>query len=274
LQSLKINSSTISEKYNQSNHESESSYKEKSHKSYLFSCIFLAVKSQKIFQHLMSKLMEKGALHVSLIDPDILKQTPKKAGKMASLAEAAGTDAFFVGGSKCFDQAFVDKTIESIKENTNKPVIIFPGSVSGVSPKADAILFMSILNSTNQYFFCGQQALGAFAINMMGLEPIGTAYLIIEPGGTAGWASDVKLLPRTKPEIVAGYGLAAQYFGFKIIYLEAGSSADSSVPNEIIKMTKKVAELPIIVGGVINDAEEAPKKEQAGADIIVQVTFL
>ena len=232
------------------------------------------MKSQRIYDYLMNQISEKGALHVSLIDPDVLKQTAKKAGKMAQLADSAGTDAFFVGGSTCFDQGFVDKTIECIKENTSKPVIIFPGSVSGVSPKADAILFMSILNSTNHHFFCGQQALGSFVINMMGLEPIGTAYLIVEPGGTAGWASDAKLLPRTKPEIAAGYALAAKYFGFRLIYLEAGSSANSSVSDELIKMIKKVAELPVIVGGGINDATEARKKIQAGADIIVQGTFL
>ncbi len=193
---------------------------------------------------------------------------------MAQYADQAGTDAFFVGGSTCFDQCFVDKTIEAIKENTRKPVIIFPGGISGVSSKADAILFMSILNSSNQYFFCGQQALGAFAVHMMNLEPIGTAYLIVEPGGTAGWASDAKLLPRNKPQIAAGYALAATYFGFQTIYIEAGSSVETSVPDETIKMIKKVVDVPIIVGGGINTEKDAIAKVQAGADIIVQGTYL
>ncbi len=222
----------------------------------------------------MNSIAEKGAIHISLIDPDILKQSPKKAGKMAQYADRAGTDAFFVGGSTCFDQTYVDKTIEAIKENTQKPVIIFPGGISGVSNKADAILFMSILNSTNQYFFCGQQALGAFAVQMMNLEPIGTAYLIVEPGGTAGWASDAKLIPRNKPQIAAGYSLAARYFGFQMIYIEAGSSAENSVPEDMIKLIKKVVEIPIIVGGGINTEEDAKSKVQAGADVIVQGTYL
>ena len=98
------------------------------------------------YEYLIDKLNEEGVLHFSLIDPDSLRQSPTKAAKMARYAEDVGTDAILVGGSTAFDQNYVDKTIELIKKNVEVPIIIFPGGISCISPKADAILFMSLLN--------------------------------------------------------------------------------------------------------------------------------
>lgn len=226
------------------------------------------------YELLASKIKQEGALHVTLIDPDEMKQSAHTAGKMAALADKAGTDLFFVGGSTCFDQAFIEKTMKAIKKNSDKPLIIFPGGVNAVCQPADAILFLSILNSTNQYFFIGGQTMGAVAIKMAGLEAISTAYLVVEPGGAAGWISDCKALPRYKPEIAVAYALAAQYMGFKLLYLEAGSGVENSVPEEMIRKVKKFVDLPLIVGGGVYTPEDARRKVLAGADIIVQGTFI
>ncbi|HME53966.1 MAG TPA: geranylgeranylglyceryl/heptaprenylglyceryl phosphate synthase [Candidatus Lokiarchaeia archaeon] len=226
------------------------------------------------YQSILTKIKQEGALHASLIDPDELKQPAAIAGRMAEFADKAGTDMFFVGGSTCFNQAFIEKTMKAIKKNSNKPIIIFPGGINAVCQPADAILFISILNSTNPYFIIGGQMQGAVAIKMSGMEAISTAYLIVAPGGAAGWLSDAKPLPRYKPEIAVGYALAAQYMGFKMLYLEAGSGADTSVPIEMIKKVKKYVNLPMIVGGGVNTPEDAREKVLAGADIIVQGTFL
>ena len=223
---------------------------------------------------IIPKLKQDGVLHVSLIDPDPLRQTVEDGGLMGKLAAAAGTDIIFIGGSTCFDQNFIDQTILEIKKYTDIPIILFPGGISGISAKADATLFLSLLNSTNHYFISGQQALASFILKEYDMEPIGTAYLIVEPGSGAGWLGDVKLLPRKKPELALGYALAAEYFGFKMIYLEAGSGSEFSVPNEIIGLIKKVLSIPIIVGGGIRTTEEALAKVNAGADLIVQGTIL
>ncbi len=106
------------------------------------------------------------------------------------------------------------------------------------------------------------------------MEPIGTAYLIVEPGSGAGWLGDAKLLPRNKPELSLGYALAAEYLGFKLIYLEAGSGSNSSVPEQIIGLVKKNVTIPIIVGGGIKTTEDAVAKVMAGADLVVQGTIL
>jgi len=225
------------------------------------------------YKYIIDKLNQDGALHFSLIDPDPFRQSPSKAAKMAKLAEQAGTDAILVGGSTAFDQVYVDKTIELIKKDVEVPIIIFPGGFANVSKKADAILFMSVLNSNNPYFFIGYQALGSYLVKMANLEYISMGYLIIEPGASAGWISDAKLLPRNKPKLTAAYSLAAEMFGFKLIYLEAGSGGNS-IPPEIIKLCSQVLNIPIIAGGGVQTKEDAATFVEAGADIIVMGTFL
>ncbi len=224
--------------------------------------------------YILPKLKQDGVLHVSLIDPDPIRQTTEEAGEMGRLAVNAGTDIIFIGGSTCFDQSFIDNSILEIKKLTSIPIILFPGSISGISKHADAALFLSLLNSTNHYYISGQQALASFTMKSFDMEPIGTAYLIVEPGSGAGWLGDVKLLPRKKPEISLGYALSAEYFGFKMIYLEAGSGSETSVPEKIIGLIKKNLKIPIIVGGGIRTTENAVAKVLAGADLIVQGTIL
>ncbi len=229
----------------------------------------------KTYTSILNKIEKEGAIHACLIDPDESKQSIETAGRMAALAEQAGTDLFFIGGSTAFDQTYINETILEIKRNSIKPVIIFPGSVSAVSKEADAILFMSILNSTNPYFITGSQAIGALAVKRADIETISTAYLVLQPGCTAAWISDVKPLPRDKPELTLAYSLAAQYLGFKFVYLEAGSGSNLSVPREIITFIKNNGvKIPIITGGGINTPKEAKEKVSAGASIIVQGTFL
>ncbi len=225
------------------------------------------------YEYLINKINRDGTLHFSLIDPDPTKQSPSKAGKMALFAEQAGTDAILIGGRTVFDQKFVEATILSIKEKVKLPIIIFPGGVANLSKKADAILFMSILNSEDPYFIVGQQALASYTVKMANLEILSTGYLIVEPGGTAGWISRAKLLPRKKPKLTAAYALAAEYFGFKFIYLEAGSGSER-MPSEIIKLCSSILSIPIIVGGGVSSKEDARSFVEAGADIIVMGTFI
>ncbi|MHA2407381.1 MAG: geranylgeranylglyceryl/heptaprenylglyceryl phosphate synthase, partial [Candidatus Ranarchaeia archaeon] len=106
------------------------------------------------------------------------------------------------------------------------------------------------------------------------LEPIGMAYIIIEPGGTAGYVGQARPIPRDKPLLAGSYALAAQFFGFKLIYLEAGSGADNSVPLEMISTVKKYVDIPVIVGGGIRTKKQAADIIKAGADLIVQGTFV
>jgi len=225
------------------------------------------------YEYIIKKINNEGVLHFSLIDPDPLRQGPGKAAKMAKYAEDAGTDGILIGGSTVFDQTFVDKTIQAIKSKVEVPIIIFPGGISNISQYADAIFFMSLLNSCDPYFIIGQQALASYTIKSYNLEYISMAYLIIEPGATAGWIGNANLLPRKKPKLTAAYALAAEMMGFKLVYLEAGSGSEK-IPPEHVSTCTTVLNIPKIVGGGVECKDDARVFVEAGADIIVMGTFI
>ncbi|MDD8019492.1 MAG: geranylgeranylglyceryl/heptaprenylglyceryl phosphate synthase, partial [Bacteroidota bacterium] len=123
----------------------------------------------------------------------------------------------------------------------------------------------------NPQHLIGDQVAAAPIIKKIGLEAISTAYMLIESGKTtsAEFMSNTRPLPRHKPDITVAHALAAEILGFKMIYLEAGSGAQMSVPEEIIIAVKKYCTVPLIVGGGITTPEEAQKKVRAGANFIV-----
>lgn len=230
--------------------------------------------SCQVLTYLTSVIHSEGLAHFSLIDPDLIFQNLHSIKKCVEYAINAGTDAILVGGSTIADQLAVDKVVQEIKTITEKPVIIFPGNINAFTQYADAVLFMSLLNSRNPYWFIESQVIGAPQLKIWGMETIPTGYIIIEPGGTAGFIGDVKLIPRAKPKIALGYALAAQMMGFKMVYFEAGSGASAPIPAEMVKLVTDTIDIPLIVGGGIRTAEDAEKIATAGASAIVMGTYL
>ncbi len=231
----------------------------------------MKLKLGKVETYIHEKL-EKGKIHFVLLDPDDVP--PEMASEIARMSEEAGVDGIMIGGSTGAEGEVLDSVVRAIKESSNLPVILFPGSHGGVSRYADAIFFMSLLNSRNPFFITGAQALGAFAVKKYGLEPIPMAYLIVEPGETVGWVGDAKPIPRHKPKIAAAYALAGQYLGMRLVYLEAGSGASEHVPGRMINTVKSVIDVPLIVGGGIRTYEDAKEVAESGADIIVTGTAI
>ena len=225
----------------------------------------------KVLQYIEDTL-KKGKMHMTLIDPE--GKDPQLSAKIAELATEAGTDAIMIGGSTGITREMMDETIKRIKERVDKPIIIFPNSAKVISPYADAIYFMSLLNSTDVDMVIGQQAKGAIYIKKIGLEPIPMGYIIVEPGMTVGRVGKAKLIKRDRPEDAVAYALAAQYLGMKFVYLEAGSGAPEPVPLDMIRLVKREIDIPLIVGGGIRDGEKAKKIAEAGADIIVTGTIV
>lgn len=222
-------------------------------------------------QKLTRVVKTNGAAHLTLIDPD--SQSPEKAGEIAEAAYSGNTDAIMVGGSVGATGILLEDTVREIKKRADLPVILFPSSAAGLCKSADAVFFMSLLNSRDTNYLIGNQALGAPLVMRYGLEPIPMAYLILEPGGTVGWVGDAKKLPRDKPEITTAYALAGRYFGMRLVYLEAGSGADKPVPAKIVKMVKSaLGDVLLIVGGGIGNGKTASKLVTAGADLIVTGT--
>ena len=224
-------------------------------------------------EYLVSKIRREGSVHLSLLDPEDVPLD--KLSKVISDLQEAGSDGIMVGGSTLVDQEYMKKFISVIKENTDLPVIIFPNNISSVVPNADAIWFMSLLNSTNPYYITGAQMLAAPLIRRYNLEAISLAYLIVGEGKAVAFIGDAKPIPPDKPEIAAAYALAAYYLGMHFVYLEAGSGASQHVPPEMVSIVKKaVPEVVLVVGGGIRNAETAFKLVTAGADIIVTGTIV
>ena len=172
------------------------------------------------------------------------------------------------------DQIELEEVVKTIKKTVTSPVILFPGNVTGVAPSADAIFFSCLMNSDNPYFITEAQALGALAIRKHDIEAIPMAYLIIGDGGAAGFVGRARGIPPHKPGLAAMYALAAQYFGMRFLYLEAGSGADGRVSQAMIAAVRKVYEGTLIVGGGITSVEAAEAASKAGADVIVVGTML
>lgn len=225
----------------------------------------------KIFDYITGKLAAEKLLF-ALIDPDDVDIDT--VDKVAAAIERAGCDAIMVGGSSCAVGQINDLTIQGIKKGSTLPVIIFPGNWSAVSPYADAIFFLSILNSRNPYFITKAQALGAHSVKLFQLEPLPMGYLVIEPGETVGWIAEADPIPRKKPKIAAAYALAAQFMGMDLVYLEAGSGASEPVPESMISMVRTAVDIPIVVGGGIRTPEQASRVVKAGADIVVTGTII
>lgn len=220
---------------------------------------------------LLTSAAARGAGHLTLIDPD--SQSPEEAARIAHAATEGGTDAIMVGGSVGAAGVLLHETVEKIKEQTDLPVILFPSSVAGLCENADALFFMSLLNSRSPAYIVENQALGAPLVLRYGLEPLPMAYIIIEPGGTVGYVGDARLIPRRKPELAAAYALAAKYMGMRLVYLEAGSGADSPVPTKMVALVKKlIGDVLLIVGGGIRSGAAAAEIAAAGADLIVTGT--
>jgi len=224
-----------------------------------------------VLEYIEEKVKRKK-MHMTLIDP--AEQEPGESAKMAYEAYLAGTDAIMIGGSTNLTRELMDETILAIKEKINLPVIIFPSGVDVISQYADAIYFMSLLNSRDVNFVIRQQVMGAPIIKKIGLEPIPMGYLIIEPGMTAGRVGQAELIKRDDIKTAIGYALAAQYLGMKLVYLEAGSGAPEPVPQEMISAVKKETDIPLIVGGGIRTPQQARAIVKAGADIIVTGTLV
>ena len=232
---------------------------------------------------------EHSTRHITLIDP--AKQDPNTAANRAMVAVECGSSMVFVGGSTDTPDEVVHSTCKAIQEafelrafassqdpdsyesEWHIPVVLFPGGAHALSPAADAITFMMLMNSKTRRFLIGEQIRGAPYLEKFEVEALPTGYLVCSPGGRVGEVGDAELIQPNDQELTHAYALTARMFGFKLLYLEAGSGAKSQVNPDLIKSARAVNELTLIVGGGIRTPEQALLASEAGADWIVTGTL-
>lgn len=216
---------------------------------------------------LLEQIAGQGSIHMTLIDPE--KVTPPQASRIALKAKISGTAAIMIGGSTFVSPAHLDDVVKIVRRTVSVPTILFPNNITGISRYANAIWFMSLLNSVDPYFLMGAQVLGAPLIKKYCLEPIPLGYVIVGEGGTAGVVGKAVPIPYGKCDLAAAHALAGEYLGMRFIYLEAGSGARIPVPQEMIRTVKHYVDVPLIVGGGIRTRGQALTAASAGADVIV-----
>lgn len=224
-----------------------------------------------VYERLLER-RKQARLHMTLLDPD--KQSAEDAGRLAAGAAESGSDAIMIGGSTGVTQDKVDATVLAIKSAVSIPTILFPASAATLSRHADALYFMSLLNSRDPRLIVGEQRRAAPLVKKWGLETIPMAYLVVEPGMRAGEVGQAEPIPRSQPQAAVEYALAAQMLGMRLVYLEAGSGAPEPVPGPMIRAVRLALDIPLIVGGGIRTPEAAAGVARAGADIVVTGTVV
>ncbi|MBL7978524.1 MAG: geranylgeranylglyceryl/heptaprenylglyceryl phosphate synthase [Bacteroidetes Order II. Incertae sedis bacterium] len=221
-----------------------------------------------IYHTLLEIAAAKGAGFIVLIDPDAL--SPENMSQFLGDCEAAGTDAFFLGGS-LMHVPWMDRYVQMLKQHTTLPIIGFPGSLTQISGHLDAMLYLSVISGRNPDYLFGQHVYAAPILRKLGLEAISTGYMLIESGAltSAQYMSNSMPMPRKKNNIAVATALAAEMMGMKLLMTDAGSGADFPVPVEMVAGITAAVSIPLMVGGGLRTPEMAAARAQAGASFIV-----
>lgn len=219
-----------------------------------------------VYATILEKKGKQKKMLAVLLDPDkcfgsvrenVLKQLSK-----------SHPDFIFIGGSKTSN--CTHELINSLKE-IHVPKVLFPGDASQFSPNADALLFLSLISGRNADYLIGQHVTSAIEIKKSNIEVIPTAYILIDGGNETA----VKKISNTTPinfddvELSKSTALAGELLGLKMTYLEAGSGAENSVSENIIRAVKSEISHPLIVGGGIKTISQLESAFFAGADLVV-----
>lgn len=203
-----------------------------------------------------------------LVDPD--KHSNESLEALIKIANLTpGPDVIFIGGSIVFNG--IDDTVNKIKEHTNKPVILFPGSALQVSKYADGIMLLSLISGRNPEFLIGNHVLAAPKIKKSGIEVLPTGYMLINSGidTSVSYMSNTSPIPYNKNDIAIATAMAGELLGLRAIYLEAGSGAEKPVSESMIKAVRSAIDIPMIVGGGIRNTDQLNDVLNAGANMVV-----
>lgn len=222
-----------------------------------------------IYEQLSQNRREGRKAFAQLIDPDKVTNT-RELAQQIRLATECHVDFFFVGGS-LITNGDIHKVIASIKEQCEVPIILFPGSNMHIDISADGILFLSLISGRNPELLIGQHVVAAPILKRSRLEVLPTGYILVESGNntTVAYMSNTQPIPADKAAVAASTAIAGEMLGLKLIYLDGGSGAHQPVPNKMIHLVRKSVDVPLIVGGGINNREKAHRALEAGADLLV-----
>lgn len=218
-----------------------------------------------VYDTILAKVRAGIKQFVVLVDPE--KADRAHLELLFESKNSEGVDMVFLGGSTSGVSS--DTTLSHIRALTDKPVVLFPGDVSQVTDKVDAVLFLSLISGRNPDYLIGHHVKAAPLLKNVEVIPVG--YILVD----GGKESSTELVSQTKPmssddiDRVVNTAIAGELLGHKMIYLEAGSGASVPVALAIISEVKSAINVPLLVGGGIKNALELNRIIEAGADIVV-----
>ncbi len=221
-----------------------------------------------VYQYIQDTRKAGKKLFAILIDPD--KQSKEELKQIVEKAKLAKADLFFVGGSLLTNDS-LDICLETLKSNSDIPVVLFPGNAMQVNNKADAILFLSLISGRNAEMLIGKQVITAPILKQSSLEVLPTGYMLIDSGKptTVSYMSNTTPIPHEKNAVAACTAMAGEMLGLKCIFMDGGSGALTPISEKMIATVRQSIDTPLIIGGGISSGKKAAANCQAGADIIV-----
>ena len=203
-----------------------------------------------------------------LLDPDRFR--PQDWQPLLPDLDRGPVQGILGGGSLQTTTAYQD-TLDWLAEFVNLPVVLFPGSMLQVSPKADALLLLSLISGRNPEYLIGQHVQAAVSLRNAGLTLLPTGYMLVDGGKatTAHYITQTQPIPADKPDIAAVTALAGSQLGLKVLYLDCGSGALHPVPTAMVEAVRQVVDGPLVVGGGVRTPQQALALRQAGADWVV-----
>ena len=221
-----------------------------------------------IYSDILEAVTQQKKLLAVLIDPDKFRSENTKS--FLKKINASVATHIFVGGSEVEDH-ITESLVAAIKKYTSLPIVLFPGDITQITNKADALLFLSLISGRNPDYLIDKHVQAVSKLKQTQLEIIPTGYILIENGKETA----VQRVTRTQPmlknnrKLIANTALAGEFLGMKLIYLEAGSGAIEAISNDIISAVKQEVSLPVIVGGGIRSKKQMDEAYRAGADMVV-----
>jgi len=204
-----------------------------------------------------------------LIDPDKIREKQDLI-KLVNLCNESIVDYFFVGGS-LITRDILSDVVAVIKKHCDIPVILFPGSHLQIDYQADGILFLSLISGRNAEFLIGQHVVAAPILKNSDLEIMPCGYMLIGSGNetAVSYMSNTTPIPYSQNTVASCTAIAGEMLGLKLMYMDAGSGAKVPVSPEMIREVTSKSDLPLIVGGGIDNLAKVSDAVKAGADLLV-----
>ncbi len=215
-----------------------------------------------IIHNILSAKAQSHKLLVLLIDPE------KQSSIQVLQPYLSLPDMIFVGGST---GSQCEACVAHLRHFTQRPILLFPGNISQFTPTADALLFLTLLNARTPDILILPHIQVAQYVLQSKIETIPMGYILVDGKrkSSVEIATKCRPIPQENTQEIVSTAIAGQLLGKSLIYLEAGSGANTPVSADVIRAVSNHIQIPLIVGGGITTTESMLQAYEAGADIVV-----